>query len=202
DLMGASAYIWHFKHHVLHHSYPSIACADEDIDSQPMARLSPHQPRDWIHRFQFLYIWVLSGLLPLKWQFFDDYLCVARARIAAQRIPRPRGWQLVFLVSGKVGFLTWTLVLPLLLHSVWNVVPLYCLTSFTRGVTLSVVFQLAHATEFAAFPEVTAEQPRCEREWAVHQVLTTVDFARGNWLLNWYLGGLNYQIEHHLFPHI
>jgi linoleoyl-CoA desaturase len=36
--------------------------------------------------------------------------------------------------------------------------------------------------------------------WAVHQVETTVDFARGSRVLTWLLGGLNFQIEHHLFP--
>ena len=202
DLMGASSYIWHFKHNVLHHSYPNIIGADEDIDAGPMARLSPHQPHYWIHRFQFIYLWILYGFLLIKWQFYDDYRCVACARIAAQPIPRPKGWQLVSFVLGKGAFLTWTLALPLMLHSVWDVVLLYLLTSFTIGLTLSVVFQLAHATESAAFPEVTAERPRCEQEWAVHQVLTTVDFARSNRLLNWYLGGLNFQVEHHLFPHI
>ena len=41
-----------------------------------------------------------------------------------------------------------------------------------------------------------------QRDWATHQVYTTVDFAHGNRLLTWYVGGLNYQVEHHLFPRI
>jgi linoleoyl-CoA desaturase len=202
DFMGASSYIWHFKHNVFHHSYPNIVGADEDIDTEPLARLSPHQPHYWVHRFQFLYMWVLYGFLPVKWQFYDDFKCVARARIADNVIPRPRGWQLFSFIGGKLIFLTWSLIIPLLIHPFWIVVLFYFITSFALGVTLSVVFQLAHATEQAAFPAVAKIEPRCEHEWAIHQVLTTVDFARGNPFLNWYLGGLNYQIEHHLFPQV
>jgi linoleoyl-CoA desaturase len=202
DLVGASSYIWHFKHNVFHHSYPNILGADEDIDSEPLARFSPHQRHRWFHRFQFIYMWLLYGFLPLKWQYMDDFLCIARGKIAAHSIPRPQGWQLVAFVTGKLMMFSWTVLVPVLFHPLWVVAVFYFIASYTLGVTLSVVFQLAHTTDQAAFPQVTWEDPRCENEWAVHQVLTTVDFARHNWLLDWYLGGLNYQIEHHLFPHV
>ena len=114
----------------------------------------------------------------------------------------PSGWELLQMVAGKLLFLSWALVLPILLYPFWIVALIFILASFTLGITLSVVFQLAHATEEAYFPKVSETAPRCEQEWAVLQVRTTVDFARGNPFLDWYLGGLNYQIEHHLFPHI
>jgi linoleoyl-CoA desaturase len=202
DLMGGSSYIWHWKHNVFHHSYPNIVGADEDIDCEPVARLSPYQPRYWFHRYQFLYMWMLYGLLPVKWQFFDDFKCVARRRIAKNEFPLPTGWGILRMLAGKIVFFSWALVLPLLLYPFWIVALVFLLASITLGVTLSVVFQLAHATEEAYFPQVSESAPRCEQEWAIHQVRTTVDFARGSRLLDWYLGGLNYQIEHHLFPHI
>jgi linoleoyl-CoA desaturase len=147
-------------------------------------------------------MWVLYGFLPLKWQFMDDFICMAWGRIAQNRFPRPRGWQLWSFFLGKAIFLSWTLVLPLLFHPLWIVLCYYFVTSHIVGLTLSVIFQLAHATEQADFPSISDADPRCDNEWAVHQVQSTVDFARGNPILNWYLGGLNYQIEHHLFPQV
>jgi linoleoyl-CoA desaturase len=179
DFLGASSYIWHFKHNIFHHSYPNILGADEDIDGDPLARLSPHQPQRWIHRFQYLYMWVLYGFLPLKWQFMDDFICMAWGRIAQNRFPRPRGWQLWYFFLGKAVFLSWTLVLPLLFHSLWIVLCCYLVTSHILGLTLSVIFQLAHATEQADFPAISGAAPRCDNEWAVHQVQSTVDFRPG-----------------------
>jgi linoleoyl-CoA desaturase len=167
-----------------------------------MARLSPHQPRYWFHRYQFLYMWFLYALLPVKWQFYDDFRSLARRRIAKNDFPLPSAFGLGRLILGKALFLSWAIGLPLLLYPFWIVALVYLLASFTLGITLSVVFQLAHASEVAEFPRVTVTAPRCQHEWAIHQVRSTVDFAHRSRLLNWYLGGLNYQIEHHLFPHI
>jgi linoleoyl-CoA desaturase len=74
--------------------------------------------------------------------------------------------------------------------------------SFVQGLALSIVFQLAHCVEEADFPMPQAATGRMETAWATHQVETTVDFARGNRLLTWFVGALNFQIEHHLLPHI
>jgi len=109
---------------------------------------------------------------------------------------------LVSLFAGKLVAYTLTFVIPMLLYPVWAVLVFYGLTMFVLGVVLSVVFQLAHCVEEAAFPMPQIDTGRIENHWAVHQVQTTVDFARGNRLLSWYVGGLNYQIEHHLFPQI
>ncbi len=66
---------------------------------------------------------------------------------------------------------------------------------------MAVTFQLAHCVEEADF--ATAEELSTERRlWAVHEVETTVDFCPRNPVLSWIVGGLNYQIEHHLFPRV
>jgi linoleoyl-CoA desaturase len=101
-------------------------------------------------------------------------------------------------VDGKLAFLTLAFALPLLFQPWWAVAACYCLTAGVTGVVLSVVFQLAHTVEEAAFPQ--AEAGRIAAPWAVHQVAATVDFARDSRLVSWLLGGLNFQIEHHLFP--
>jgi linoleoyl-CoA desaturase len=202
DMLGASSYLWRFKHNVSHHTYTNLAGADDDIDIGPLARLSPAQPRRRLHRAQQFYLWALYGFLIPKWHFVYDFKNVARGRIARNRFPRPRGWSLVELIGGKVVFFGWALVVPALFHPLWVVVLFYAGTSFLLGLVLSVVFQLAHCVEEAEFPTPPPQAERLRDAWAVHQVRTTVDFARGNRLLTWYVGGLNFQIEHHLFPRI
>jgi linoleoyl-CoA desaturase len=90
----------------------------------------------------------------------------------------------------------------LMFHRWWVVLTYYAAASALVGVVLAVVFQLAHSTEAAAFQRGPAWSDRVADGWAAHQVHTTVDFARRNRLLTWYLGGLNFQVEHHLFPRI
>src|SRR5262249_12884570 len=95
DLLGGSSYIWHWQHTIVHHTYTNINGADDDIEPGPVLRFSPYQPRYWMHRFQHLYIWVLYGLMPIKWQFYDDFRDLARGRIGCNPLPRPRPWRLL-----------------------------------------------------------------------------------------------------------
>lgn len=202
DFVGASSYVWHWKHNISHHTYPNLNGADDDINFLPFVRLAPAQPRYRIHRIQQFYMWVLYGFLGPKWHFIDDYKNIMQARIAQSHLPRPQGWRLVEVIGGKALFYTWALVVPMLFHPWWVVLLGYAAASFVLGVILSVVFQLAHCVEEASFPELQPGTTEVPRAWAVHQVETTVNFARRQQLLTWYLGGLNFQIEHHLFPKI
>jgi linoleoyl-CoA desaturase len=202
DFIGASSHVWRFKHNTLHHTYANIDGMDADIDAGPFLRLAPTQPLRPFHRFQHLYAWPLYGILAIKWWFVDDLIDLARGRIGSVAFPRPTGRQLATVVAGKAVFVTWTLLVPwLVFRSAW-IAPLFLLGSFVLGLVLSIVFQLAHAvpeTELhAAFP---GEQ-RMPTGWAEHQVRATADFAPRNRLLGWYVGGLNFQIEHHLFPEV
>ncbi len=143
-----------------------------------------------------------TGFWVPKWHFVDDFKNVMQARIARNRVPRPRGWRLLEMTGGKALFFSLALVVPALFHRWWVVLLFYAITAFVVGLTLSVVFQLAHCVEEADFPQLLPGTDQVPSAWAVHQVQTTVDFAPRNRLLTWYLGGLNFQIEHHLFPKI
>ena len=201
DMLGASSYLWRFKHNLAHHTYTNLVGADDDINFLPFARLSPAQPRLRLHHLQQFYMWALYWFLFPKWNFVDDFKTLKQGRISGHQFPRPRGALLVQLIAGKLLFIAWAFGVPLLFHSWWVVLLFYATTSLVLGTALAVVFMLAHCVEEAEFPELP-ETARLPRSWAVHQVQTTVDFARGNRLLTWYVGGLNFQIEHHLFPHI
>ena len=202
DLIGGSSYFWNFKHNLLHHQYTNVQGVDDDLQTEPFLRLAPEQRRRWYHRFQHLYIWPLYGFLPPKWQWFDDFACLITGRINGQSIPRPKRWALVGLLAGKVLFVGWALVLPFALHPAGHVLLVYAGVCLVTGVTLGTVFQLAHCVEEAEYETCPGPAARYPRPWAEHQLATTVDFSPRSRLLSWYLGGLNFQVEHHLFPKI
>jgi linoleoyl-CoA desaturase len=200
ELIGGSSYLWKWKHVVFHHTYVNVTGHDTDIDLGILARLTPHQTLRSYHRWQHLYLWPLYGLLAIKWQLFDDFRKLITGRISTQRFPRPKGWELLIFAAGKAVFFTLAFAIPLHLHSARAVLVFYAIASGVTGIVLSVVFQVAHCVEEAEFPLPRADSGRIEHPWAVHQAETTVDFARRSRVATWLLGGLNFQIEHHLFP--
>lgn len=202
DLIGASSYLWRWKHVVFHHTYPNVAGQDADIDVGVVARLAPQQRRRWVHRWQHLYLWVLYALTASVWHLFGDFKDVIVGRIRDHKIPRPKGWELVTFIVGKFVSIGLLLGIPMLVHSWWVVLIFYLVVTGVLGVVLTVVFQLAHCVEEADYPEPVDGGRRMEDAWAVHQVQTTVDFSRKSRVLCWFLGGLNFQVVHHLFPRI
>lgn len=202
DFIGGSSYVWHWKHNIVHHTYTNIAHVDADTEVGFFARLTPHHTCYPAHRFQHLYVWFLYMLLPFKWIFFDDARDVISGHIGTQRFPRPSRFELTALVLFKIQYVLWAIVLPLTMHPWINVAAAYTVAAITLGFTLALVFQLAHCVALADFPIADQATGKMEQDWARHQVATTVDFARDSALLTWFLGGLNFQVEHHLFPRI
>jgi linoleoyl-CoA desaturase len=202
DFLGASSHVWHVKHGLLHHTYPNVEGADDDIALQPLARVAPGQRRRPFHRFQHLYMWVFYGFLGLKWWLIDDFVQLARGRIGDHPLKRPRGLQLGIFAAGKLAHLTWAIVLPLAIVGWLPTLVFYVTAQLVTGWTISVTFQLAHCVEEAEFVDPSRSPDKIVLDFAVHQIATTVDFARSNRLLGWYLGGLNFQVVHHLFPRI
>lgn len=202
DFIGASSFLWRRKHNVQHHTFANVDGLDTDIDAGPFLRLAPTQPLRRFQRAQHVYAWPLYGMLLIKWWFVDDFRNLLGGRIGAVPFARPQGRALATLVAGKVAFLGWSIVVPaLVFRSAWVAV-FFVFGAMVLGIVLSIVFQLAHVlpeSQFHAAETVTGHLPT---GWAEHQVLATADFAPRNRLLGWYLGGLNFQIEHHLFPDV
>ena len=202
ELIGGSSYLWRWKHVVFHHTYVNITGHDTDIDLGMLARLTPHQRRLAFHRWQHLYLWPLYGVLAIKWQLVDDFRKLISGRISNQPFPRPRGWDLVVFAAGKAIFLTIAFGIPAMFHPFGIVLVFYGVAGLVTGIALSVVFQVAHCVEEADFPVPRSDTGRIDHAWAVHQAETTVDFARDSRMVTWLVGGLNFQIEHHLFPRV
>ena len=203
DLIGGSSYFWYWKHNYLHHSYPNITGHDDDIEAGVFARFSPHQKRYSFHRYQHIYIWFLYGFLAIKWHLFDDFQVYVSSKINGHPIERPKGWDAIIFFGGKLCFFTLAFVIPSFYYPIHYVLLFYILIAGIQGAKMAVVLQLAHCNEEAEFPENSSLHGKSmDTSWVVHQLLTTADFARNNKLLNWYVGGLNFQVEHHLFPKI
>jgi linoleoyl-CoA desaturase len=202
DLIGGSSYIWRVKHNFIHHNYPNLVGVDTDIDLAPLGRLPFDRRLRGIHRFQFLYLWFFYGFLAVKWQFFDDFRDLFQGKVGQHRFRALSRRDLAQFFIGKVLAACTMFIIPAAIHPFRIVCVYYFATSFVLGLTLSVVFQLAHCVEGSRFTDAPEATVRLDTEWAIQQIETTVDFARENRLLTWYVGGLNFQIEHHLFPKI
>jgi linoleoyl-CoA desaturase len=202
DLIGASSYLWKWKHSIFHHTYTNITGVDTDIEIGAIVRVTPQQKRRWFHRWQHLYLFPLYGITASRWHLVGDFKEVVSGWMGPHRIPRPKGRDLAVFLGGKLFSLGWFLVVPMFFHPAWLVVCFYLFITAMMGVAMSVVFQLAHCVGEAGFPMPDPETAKLDGSWAVHQVETTVDFARGNRALSWWVGGLNFQIEHHLFPRV
>lgn len=203
DLLGGSSQVWRAKHNHAHHTYTNIDGADSDIEQLPFARFAPSQPRFAFHRYQHVYMWFLYGLYTFKGHLTGDWREVVTGRVGNQPVRRTPAIVATFLL-GKALFVTWTLVLPLLLFPWWGALAAFALTSWVFGIVLAVVFQMAHCVEEAehGFTTVAELQANPGRRWAEHQLASTVDFAPRSRILGWYLGGLNFQAVHHLMPKV
>lgn len=202
DLVGGSSYIWQWKHARYHHTYVNIAHHDSDIDLGVLGRLSPDQPRRPWHRWQHIYLWVLYAVTAIRWHLYGDFRDLLTGRIGDRPFERPRGRDLGLFVLGKLAFFALAFALPLAWHPPATVLLFYVLVSAVAGFLLAIVFQLAHVVEEAEFPAPAQGSDRMSTPWAIHQLQTTVDFARDNRVLSWLIGGLNFQVEHHLFVRI
>lgn len=203
NLLGGSVHFWKMKHNVNHHTFTNVEGMDDDIDIKPWVRVHEGQPRHWFHRFQHIYGLLLYGLTYLFWIFYNDIKKYFTGKIADNTYMKPmsRKEHIIFWVT-KVTYISVFLVLPMFFAGVVPTLVGYGVMVFVTGLFIAVVFQLAHVVEHAEFVDPKVDGGSIENEWAIHQLATTANFATGNKLWNWLFGGLNFQVEHHLFPKV
>ena len=203
DLFGANGYMWKITHNVIHHTYTNIDGLDEDLAVSPLLRLSPGAAHRPIHRFQHFYAMFAYSFSTLFWVFIKDYKYFLQRDLGPYKDREHPRSEVVSLIITKLIYYGYTIVLPLMvLHVAWWQFAIgYVAMHLTAGLILGVVFQLAHVVEGTDFP-VANVKGQMEHAWIVHEMETTANFAWRNRLLSWYVGGLNYQIEHHLFPKV
>jgi len=203
-LLGSTVANWRIQHNILHHTYTNIDGSDEDIAVRDPIRLSEHAPISKIHRYQYIHAFLFYGLMTL-FKFTKDFSQLARYKkegLTRQQHINPKQEYFKMIVV-KLLYLFVLVGLPILLTPFrwWQVLTGFFIMHWVGACIMSTIFQMAHVVEGARQPLPNAEGI-IEMEWAVHELQATSDFARNNLFFNWYAGGLNFQIEHHLFPNI
>jgi linoleoyl-CoA desaturase len=203
DVIGVSSYLWRYRHNFLHHTFTNVLEHDVEIHGDGLVRMSPYMEHQSYHRFQHFFIPFIYAIIPFYWAIADVYLILFKRKYHSYSIPKPSFLEMFFLLGGKVLWLGLCIGLPLSLgYTPLQVLGGFSLTYMTYGVLICHVFMLAHVLETAEFIQPNLDSNQIDDEWAIFQIRTTVDFAPKNAFLNWYLGGLNYQVIHHLFPQI
>ncbi|MBT4775388.1 MAG: acyl-CoA desaturase [Crocinitomicaceae bacterium] len=211
NVVGGNSLNWRIQHNVLHHSFTNIEGHDEDIDPAGILRFSPHAKLRKIHKFQHFYAWIFYGLMSFTWIVNKDFTQLYRFK----KKGLIEGFQTTFakeftiLIITKILYWGYMFVTPYLLlnqyHGIetawWQVALGIFGMHYVAGIILALVFQPAHVMEDCTYPLPT-ENGEMKEIWAIHQLRTTCNFAKGNLPLSWYVGGLNFQIEHHLFPDV
>ncbi len=203
NALGASSFFWKQKHNIIHHTYTNVDGIDDDIAKSPIIRQCESQKWVPAHKVQHLYLLPVYALSSIFWLFFMDF-----TKYFTRKIYTTEAWKMTaknkaIFWATKICYLAFYIVLPVVK---WGFLPWlggFLLLHAVMGLTLSLVFQLAHVVEKTEFETIALDETKhIETAWAEHQIRTTANFAMGNKVISWFVGGLNYQIEHHLFPRV
>jgi linoleoyl-CoA desaturase len=205
NLVGGHAMNWKVQHNVLHHTYTNIHDLDEDISPRGVLRMAPASEWRAMHRYQHWYAWFFYGLMTLVWVFVKDFFRLYKYQreglLKKQKTTAAREWALM--IATKAVYFTYIFGLPMTLLALpfWKVFAGFFLMHYIAGFILAIIFQPAHVMEGTEYP-MPDDKGNIENNWAIHQLHTTTNFGHRHRLLSWYVGGLNFQVEHHLFPNI
>ena len=201
-LIGVDSKIWSIEHNIIHHNYTNVNGIDPDINPRFFFRFSKDQPKRWFHRFQHVYATFLYGLLTIEWITLKDFNTVRKFYSLGFL---KTGWEAAFLtlqiLIKKLVFFAVFLIIPLLVLPFPNylILLMFLTMVVVSGIVMTIIFQLAHVVPNVEFADVDRDK---QVNWHLHQMRTTSNFAMNNKVLTFFLGGLNFQIEHHLFPDV
>lgn len=203
NVLGGISYYWKIKHNVNHHTYTNVEGMDSDIDVKPFMRLHEGQPWKPYHKFQYLYWMPLYGISYLAWIFYEDFVKYFSNKLSsngdAKKLPAREHFIFWFT---KVMYVAVYGVVPIVMVGFVAWLIGFLIITIICGLTTSIVFQLAHVVQGTQFHVPANQTPGDKQEWAIHQIISTANFGTSSKTLHWLLGGLNFQIEHHLFPRV
>lgn len=203
NALGGNAFIWKFKHNILHHTYTSVDGIDDDIAKSPLMRQCTSQKWVPAHRFQHIYVVLVYAISSFAWIFMMDFNKYFKQKVYTTPMSKMNASEHFIFWFSKAMYILAYMAIPIMIvgWQAWAVG--FIFMHIFMGLTLAIVFQLAHVVENTEFEKVTVGETKIfEMAWAEHEVKSTADFAPGNKLVTWFVGGLNYQVEHHLFPKI
>jgi len=203
NMLGANDYVWSISHNIVHHTYTNIPHHDGDIHQLPILRIEPTQELWWVHRFQHIYAYMFYCLASISWVFVKDYVKFFQHQLGGyyrKTFPRKEIFRLFIY---KAIYYTLFLAVPfIVIDLAWYWIVLGIIAAhFVEGLSMAIVFMLAHIIEGTSFPE-PGPGGKIDMAWADLQMYTTSNFAINNPAVNYLCGGLNFQVEHHLFPKV
>jgi linoleoyl-CoA desaturase len=202
NALGGNAFIWKFKHNIIHHTYTNVDGIDDDIAKSPLMRQCSSQKWVPAHRFQHIYVVLVYAISSFAWVFMMDLNKYLSQKVNTTQLTRMTSQDHFVFWFSKAMYILFYIVIPVLAVG-WQAWAIgFTFMHITLGFTLAIVFQLAHVVEHTEFESAGIDDKIVENEWAIHQVRTTANFAPANKAISWFVGGLNYQIEHHLFPRV
>ncbi len=203
NALGASAYFWKQKHNIIHHTYTNVDGIDDDIAKSPIIRQCETQKWVPAHKVQHLYLLPVYSLSSIFWIVFMDF-----TKYFSRKIYTTEAWKLstknhIVFWATKIWYATIFVAIPVYVWGWLGWLAGFMAMNVAMGLTLSLVFQLAHVLENTEFEHIPLDTTKhVETAWAEHQLKTTSNFAMDNKLISWFVGGLNFQVEHHLFPRV
>ena len=203
NALGVSSYMWKQKHNIIHHTYTNVDGIDDDIAKNPALRQCETQRWVPAHRYQHVYMNLLYSISVIAWIFIMDM-----KKYFSKKIHTTDSWNMstknhIIFWATKIYYITVFMIIPIMVWGFGGWLAGYLIANAALGLTLSYVFQLAHVVEITEFEHIPLDETKhLETAWAQHQLKTTANFAMGNKFISWFVGGLNYQVEHHLFPKI
>ncbi|SEG15734.1 linoleoyl-CoA desaturase [Bryocella elongata] len=200
DVCGINSYMWRILHHRGHHSCVNVHGEDDALTGRGLLRFTPHEPLRPLQRFQHIYALFLYAVFSLDYVFVRDFECFFKPEHDYLTRTRHPAREYVILFAGKAFYLTYMLVLPvLLLHMPMLVVAgAFLMVHLIVGLSVALVFQTTHTVDSTYFPE-----GRNEFENGVYHIFaTTADYATTSPMVGWLTGGLNHHVVHHLCPFV
>jgi linoleoyl-CoA desaturase len=203
NAMGASSFFWKQKHNIIHHTYTNVDGIDDDIAKSPIIRQCESQKWVPAHKVQHLYLFPAYALSTIFWVFIMDF-----KKYFTHKIYTTDAWKLtlrnhIVFWATKILYVAFYMVIPAMIWGFWAWFAGYLVMMSLMGLTLSIVFQLAHVVENTEFEHIALEETKqINTSWAEFELRTTSNFAMNNPVISWFVGGLNFQVEHHLFPKI
>lgn len=204
NLIGANTTVWRIQHNILHHTYTNINDADDDINTPFFLRFSPNDKHHWLQQYQHIYIWFIYAISTLFWITSKDFARLIRYKkmgFLGKRHEYKKA--LISMIAWKLLYYSYALVLPMIMvPQAWGLILLaFLCMHIVTGILVSIVFQIAHIMPDNTFP-LPNKIGVMEDDWYGHQFATTSNFSPKSDLLFWLIGGLNYQVEHHVLPDV
>lgn len=203
NLIGGNSFIWKQKHNIIHHTYTNVDGMDDDIAKSPFVRMCSTQKWSYVHKAQHIYLPLLYAVSTLFWMLWQDFKRYFSKKVYTSKLQKMDTKEHIIFFASKILYIIFYIILPIVLLGWLNWLVGFLILNAIMGLTTAFVFQLAHVVEETEFAYVGInDSVVIENEWAVHQVKTTANFSPRNKLITYFFGGLNYQVEHHLFPKI